>query len=368
MPELLLIHIPGPIEPLERGERFEDPLDEALSRRGKLGQCVGGGTAMDASFTVTGCDIEVEVTDVAKALPVIRACLESAKAPAETIVSHPETERTLLRFTKAGVRISAATTRKPKKRFVDSCPWQRGEVLAYRLTRDRHVLLHVYGFGGIGPVFWIPEWCGREIPGAQEIRRLIRARPENYRLGSVFEAWRQHPDDRDERRLTTTGVVVPLPPNSLRGWSPGVTQVRLWKKFERMLKEVFGLIKVSPAVRLNHDLGLLTRSAHMAVWDAAKKVNKHDAKRLFYANASRFRRNRPGPERQPVTERLKAFVADLKTGFDSKDVWEGKFSAQEGFVIVPVKRRQFRPVWAAAGKLARKRGLACYDPETERLL
>jgi hypothetical protein len=106
----------------------------------------------------------------------------------------------------------------------------------------------------------------------------------------------------------------------------------------------------------------------MAVWDAAKKVNKQDAKRLFYANASRFRRSRPGPKRQPVTEQLKAFVADLKTRFDSKDVWQGKFSAQEGFVIVPVKRRQFRPVWAAAGKLARRRGLVCYDPESERLL
>jgi hypothetical protein len=38
MSDLLLIHIPGPIEPLERGERFEDPLNEALSRRGELGQ------------------------------------------------------------------------------------------------------------------------------------------------------------------------------------------------------------------------------------------------------------------------------------------------------------------------------------------
>src|SRR5437879_57403 len=137
MPTSLLIHLPGSIEPLERGDRFEDPLDRALQARGKLGRCTGGGTTFDVVAGITGCDIEVEVKDLARALPVVRDALATANAPAGTTVTDPDADKVLLRFTKSGVRESAPSRRPAPRRFADSCPWPTGEVLAYHLRRDR---------------------------------------------------------------------------------------------------------------------------------------------------------------------------------------------------------------------------------------
>jgi hypothetical protein len=365
MAEFLVIHIPGDVEPMERGERFEDPLDKALRKAGKVGKCVGGGTAfeMEPEFRITGCDIEVEVADLARAMPVIRDTLVAASAPPGTTATHADTEKVLLRLTKSGVKEFAPSSRPAKKRFRDSCSWEPGEVLAYRLTRDRYVLLHVYGFGGLGPVLWVPEWCGADVPSAGTIRDLIRRKPEFYRLGSVFEAWRQDEADRDDRKVIRTGVVIPPPKNGLRGWFPGIVEVRLWPVFERMLKEVFGLVTVTPAVRLNHDMGLVTAVAHLAVWHPDEAPTAAGAKRLFYAHASGFRRKHPNRQPQPVTDELRAFVTELKARFADDDVWQGTFAAKEGFVIMPIARKKLARVKPVAVKLARRHGLACYDPE-----
>jgi hypothetical protein len=130
----LVIHLPGDLEPLERGEKYEDPLDEALDKAGKLGQCVGGGTAMvtEPKFRVTGCDIEVEVKRLDKALPVIRRVLEIGGAPIGTTITEPESETTLMRFTRSGVKVATPAPATRKKRFIDSCPWEVNEVVAYR--------------------------------------------------------------------------------------------------------------------------------------------------------------------------------------------------------------------------------------------
>lgn len=371
MPEFLVIHIPGNVEPLERGDRFEDPLDRALKAAGKLGKCVGGGTAFETEpeFRVTGCNIEVEVKDLAKALPVIRDTFTTAQAPPGTTVTHPDTEKVLLRFTKSGVKESAPSKKPAPKRFVDSCPWEPGEVLAYRITRDRYVLLHVYGsgFASGAPVFWIPEWCGPEIPDSKEIHRLMRKKPEFYRFGFAYEAWRAKETDRNEGRIIRTGIVIPPPPNDKLSWSPGLVQVRPWKVFERMLKEFFGLVAVSPAVRLAHDLNLKKKACHLAVWHPNAPASKEDAKRQFYAQICHFRPKRPNRDAYPISEELKAFVAELKAEFASDDVWKSNFDAKERFVTISVKRKKFAAVWAMATRLARRHGLACYDPQAEKV-
>ncbi|MDP2341147.1 MAG: hypothetical protein Q8O67_09325 [Deltaproteobacteria bacterium] len=80
----LLVHLPIGIEPLERGDRFEDPIDDAL---GALGAVSGGGTALSESGQPQSCDIEVEVHDVAHALPILRRVLSENAAPKGTIVT-----------------------------------------------------------------------------------------------------------------------------------------------------------------------------------------------------------------------------------------------------------------------------------------
>jgi hypothetical protein len=58
---------------------YEDELDEVLERLG-LGEVVGGGTGLDGS----GCDIQVEVSDVQAGLRVIREVLRRLNAPTST--------------------------------------------------------------------------------------------------------------------------------------------------------------------------------------------------------------------------------------------------------------------------------------------
>lgn len=52
----------GPIQPMDRGFLFEDPLEEWLASHGG-GEVVGGGTGMGDEGEVAFCDSEVELAD-----------------------------------------------------------------------------------------------------------------------------------------------------------------------------------------------------------------------------------------------------------------------------------------------------------------
>ena len=67
----IYVKIPGDIQPLVRGERFEDPLQAALEELG-LGNISGGGSQLDDPYPdgrpcVEFCGIDVDVTDREKA-------------------------------------------------------------------------------------------------------------------------------------------------------------------------------------------------------------------------------------------------------------------------------------------------------------
>jgi hypothetical protein len=68
-----------PIKPLDRGARYEDPLQDALERAG-LGEVSGGGSLVDKSGGIqyVGVDIELASLD---ALAVVKDVLEAAGAP-----------------------------------------------------------------------------------------------------------------------------------------------------------------------------------------------------------------------------------------------------------------------------------------------
>ena len=146
-----------------------------------------------------------------------------------------------------------------------------------------------------------------------------------------------------------------------------MVEVYHWPKFDRLLKEFFGLVTVSPAVRLSHDLGLERGVAHLAVWPATGPIMADEARRMFYGCGSGFRRTHPDRKRPAPTEGLKKAVAELKAAFPSPRTWRGTFSAREGFVIVRWARKHFPAVWTVTARLAREHGLACYDPEDNRV-
>jgi hypothetical protein len=84
----IYIKIPGDIQPLERGTRFEDPLQKLLAASG-LGSVTGGGSQMDDPYPdgrprVEFCGIDLYVTDTDRALAFLRNELPKLDAPAGT--------------------------------------------------------------------------------------------------------------------------------------------------------------------------------------------------------------------------------------------------------------------------------------------
>ena len=65
-PELIFVRLPEPLPPTERGDRYEDPLDEKLKLAG-IGEVSGGGSSLselgpDGSRTIEWCGIDVDTS------------------------------------------------------------------------------------------------------------------------------------------------------------------------------------------------------------------------------------------------------------------------------------------------------------------
>ena len=89
----LVISMPAPITAIERGERFEDPLSDAL---GDLGEVDGGGSLMaeeDGKMVIVESNINVYVRDVPKSLAVIRQTLKAKGAPKDTTITQYGTQQ-----------------------------------------------------------------------------------------------------------------------------------------------------------------------------------------------------------------------------------------------------------------------------------
>ena len=84
------------ILPIDRGERYEDPLDEALSEQ-NLGETCGGGSLISEAFGIECVDIEIRLTDLQRGLPVIVNTLQRRGAPLGSVLRYQEdgVEKTL---------------------------------------------------------------------------------------------------------------------------------------------------------------------------------------------------------------------------------------------------------------------------------
>src|SRR4051812_32896330 len=69
-----------PIMPLDRGERYEDPLDAALSQRG-WGEVTGGGSQLTEHKEIEFVDIDLELENLGEAVDLVKRVLEEAGAP-----------------------------------------------------------------------------------------------------------------------------------------------------------------------------------------------------------------------------------------------------------------------------------------------
>jgi hypothetical protein len=78
---LVIVRLNDRVQPLDRGSRYEDPLQEMLSER-KWGKVTGGGTQLSEDGEIAFCDVELELTTVTPdILRAIADTLESFGAP-----------------------------------------------------------------------------------------------------------------------------------------------------------------------------------------------------------------------------------------------------------------------------------------------
>ena len=89
-PLFLYVKIPGHIEPLDRAERFEDPLQEALDAAG-LGEITGGGSQLgeagpDGTRIIEFCGIDVDLFALEPGLALLRRELTRLRAPVGTVL------------------------------------------------------------------------------------------------------------------------------------------------------------------------------------------------------------------------------------------------------------------------------------------
>jgi hypothetical protein len=96
------VKLPGNIQPIQRGEQFEDRIEPELARLG-LGTVSGGGSSLteplpDGRRLVAFCGIDIDTTDRDGALELLRELLPGLQAPTETE----------LHYTSNGIRLKDA--------------------------------------------------------------------------------------------------------------------------------------------------------------------------------------------------------------------------------------------------------------------
>ncbi len=79
------VRIPESVGPLERGDRYEDPLQEALTAAA-LGEVTGGGSQLGEGDSIAYCGLDVVVADRTRGLAVIRETMQRLGAPPATII------------------------------------------------------------------------------------------------------------------------------------------------------------------------------------------------------------------------------------------------------------------------------------------
>lgn len=99
-PELFIyVKLPGPIQPIDRGTLYEDPLEAKLQAH-DLGTISGGGSQLgdirpDGTRPIVYCGLDIDVTDQNRALEFLRLQLPTLPIP----------EGTEIHYTRGGIRL-----------------------------------------------------------------------------------------------------------------------------------------------------------------------------------------------------------------------------------------------------------------------
>jgi hypothetical protein len=81
----VFVRIPEHILPLDREEKYEEPIHSALTDAG-LGRVTGGGQQLGEGKTIAYCGVDVNLTDRERGLELLRVLLPKLGAPPGTVV------------------------------------------------------------------------------------------------------------------------------------------------------------------------------------------------------------------------------------------------------------------------------------------
>jgi len=96
-PHVVIARLYEHIEPIDRGNRYEDPLQAALEEA-QAGQVSGGGSQLNERGEIEHADIEIELADLDTALGIVAATLEKAGAPESSELIDTKDARVLRQF------------------------------------------------------------------------------------------------------------------------------------------------------------------------------------------------------------------------------------------------------------------------------
>ena len=368
MPFFAALEIPGRYSPFERGDLFEDPLTAAFRKAGRVATCTGGGSLLgetDDGLDVTRVDVELSITNLPKALTVLRKTLPKLKAPVGTTVSLLDPELELLKVTKRGLTVIDAKNlpAKPPRQPSQKVGWKVGQIVRLMLDAKRFALLHVLQASG-PPLVRVLDWVGTELPNQKDVAKLCRAKPRYAAIGDPVHLYRDRGDDEAFAQFQPTEITVPAKP-----LGPFImSSFSRYPQLPEMLQKTFGLVKRSREEQLQFHHGWDEGDHHIAVWDAPGTVNRSELDDIVLAYA---RKLRPLPP-MLVTPALEAAIDELKRTYPGRPRSEGSpfranFAAREGFVMIPVWDVRIIEVWRKARELAAKHGVQAYHVNTGRM-
>jgi hypothetical protein len=89
-PHLVIARFYEYIEPIDRGNRYEDPLHEVLEAA-QAGAVTGGGSQLSESVGIEFADVEIELANLDAAIDLVVDTLEAAGAPQGSEIRHEDT-------------------------------------------------------------------------------------------------------------------------------------------------------------------------------------------------------------------------------------------------------------------------------------
>lgn len=73
------------VKPIERGAKYEDPLDEALKKQ-HLGEVTGGGTMQKKDGAIEWIGVDIQLVDLSEALTFTKQKLRELGAPKGSVL------------------------------------------------------------------------------------------------------------------------------------------------------------------------------------------------------------------------------------------------------------------------------------------